>query len=240
MVPVNEGRLAPEGWISLRRVEGLRQWRLSDRDAWIGAGVTFAELAAVPALAALAAASRTVGSPQIRNAATIGGNVATASPAGDSLPVLLCYDAQVDLVSVAGRRRVPLDEFLVGPKATLRRDEEVIAGLFCRGVTGRQVFSKVGPRNAMVIAVCSLAARLDLDRGEARCAIGAAAPTARRVAEAEPLLLVAGPRAATAFSDAVAAAAQPIDDHRGSAAYRRRALAVLARRAHAWLWSPDG
>ena len=174
---------------------------------------------------ALAEASRTVGSPQIRNRGTIGGNLGTASPAGDALPPLLVEGAEVELASVRGTRRLPLEEFLVGPKRNALADGRADRRRAASSRVGQpQTFMKVGPRNAMVIAVCSLAVVVDRERGELRAAFGSSAPVAR---------LVSARRSTrrTSFPERVADAASPIDDVRGTAAYRRHALRVLTRRA---------
>jgi CO/xanthine dehydrogenase FAD-binding subunit len=180
------------------------------------------ELAAL--LPALAEASRTVGSPQIRNRGTIGGNLGTASPAGDALPPLLVAGAEVELASAArGRRRLPLHEFLTGPKRNALEADELIVAVHVRPSGAAQTFMKVGPRNAMVIAVCSLALEVDRERGELRAAFGSAGPVAR--------LVVGSLADKDDFPEQVVAAASPIDDVRGTAAYRRHALRVLAARA---------
>jgi CO/xanthine dehydrogenase FAD-binding subunit len=174
-------------------------------------------------LPALAEASRTVGSPQIRNRGTIGGNLGTASPAGDALPPLLMEGAEVEVASVRGVRSMPLAEFLVGPKRNALAEDELVVAVVVRSSGAPQTFMKVGPRNAMVIAVCSLALATDRDRGEIRAAFGSAAPV--------PRLVTAPLEEADGFPELVAAAASPIDDIRGTAAYRSHALRVLARRA---------
>ncbi|HEY4332998.1 MAG TPA: FAD binding domain-containing protein, partial [Ilumatobacteraceae bacterium] len=161
MVGINAGRHVPGGWLSLRHLDELVEIdEHRDGSIVIGAGVTMATLAmdSRPMLRALSEAARTVGSPQIRSMATIGGNLATASPAGDALPPLLCGDASVELVSAPSSRRVPLADFLVGPKRTALRPGELIRGIHLPARPGEQLFTKVGPRNAMVIAVCSLSA----------------------------------------------------------------------------------
>jgi CO/xanthine dehydrogenase FAD-binding subunit len=174
-------------------------------------------------LPALAEASRTVGSPQIRNRGTIGGNLGTASPAGDALPPLLVENAEVELAKVGATRRVPLSEFLVGPKRNALAEDELIVAVRLTPSKSRQTFMKVGPRNAMVIAVCSLALSVDKERDEIRAAFGSAGPVAA---------LVTAPLADRAeFPKRVAAASSPIDDVRGTAAYRRHALEVLTGRA---------
>jgi CO/xanthine dehydrogenase FAD-binding subunit len=172
---------------------------------------------------ALAEASRTVGSPQIRNRGTIGGNLGTASPAGDALPPLLIEDAELELASVRGTRLVPLTEFLVGPKRNALADDELIVAALVHPSGARQTFMKVGPRNAMVIAVCSLALVADRERGEIRASFGSAGPI--------PGLVSCPIEESERFPERVAAAASPIDDIRGTAAYRRHALRVLTRRA---------
>ena len=175
------------------------------------------------ALPALAEASRTVGSPQIRNRGTIGGNLGTASPAGDALPPLLVDEAEVEAASVRGTRRIPLGDFLVGPKKNALEDDELIVGVVVEACREPQTFMKIGPRNAMVIAVCSLALVADRERGELRAAYGSSGPVVG---------LVRAPiDEADGFAERVAAGASPIDDVRGSAAYRRHALRVLASRA---------
>ena len=175
------------------------------------------------ALPALAEASRTVGSPQIRTRGTIGGNLGTASPAGDALPPLLVEGADVELASVRGVRTVPLGEFLVGPKRNARRAGRADHRAWVAPSGAPQTFMKVGPRNAMVIAVCSLAVVADRERGELRAAFGSAGPVVGLVSC--PLV------ESGSLPDRVAEAASPIDDVRGTAAYRRHALRVLADRA---------
>jgi CO/xanthine dehydrogenase FAD-binding subunit len=192
----------------------------------LGAGLTFTDVMrseVAAELPALAAASRTVGSPQIRNRGTLGGNLGTASPAGDALPPLLVEGADVRLVSLRGERVLPLAEFLVGPKRSALAADELIAAVAVSPGGGSQTFMKVGPRNAMVIAVCSLALSIDQERGEIRAAYGSSGPVAATVTG-----LLAD---ADAFPDRVAEACSPIDDVRGTAAYRRHALRVLTRRA---------
>jgi CO/xanthine dehydrogenase FAD-binding subunit len=176
-----------------------------------------------PLLPALAEASRTVGSPQIRNRGTIGGNLGTASPAGDALPPLLAERAEVELTSVRGSRVLPLEEFLLGVKRTALGPDELVTAVRVRPSGGAQTFMKVGPRNAMVIAICSLAVVVDTEAGEARAAFGSAAVTARRVTV--PLA------EAASLPERVAEAAAPIDDVRATAAYRSHALRVLTGRA---------
>jgi len=206
-------------------VAGLRGWSRDDGFLRLGAGLTYAEAMAEPLrslLPALAEASRTVGSPQIRNRGTLGGNLGTASPAGDALPPLLVEDAVVEMASTGGTRRLALEDFLVGPKRNALAPEELIVAVLIRPSGAPQTFMKVGPRNAMVIAVCSLAVSADRKRGELRAAFGSAGPV--------PALVRAPLEDAERFPALVASAASPIDDVRGTAAYRRHALRVLAAR----------
>jgi CO/xanthine dehydrogenase FAD-binding subunit len=225
MVELNFDRARPPALLNLNEVEELRGWSRQNGTVWLGAGLTYTEAMRPPLchlLPALAEAARTVGGPQIRNRGTIGGNLATASPAGDAMPPLLVSGTEVRLVSVRGERWVPLQEFVLGPKRSDLEGNELIAGVSVETGTpeSRQTFLKVGPRNAMVIAVVSLALHVD---GELRAAFGSAGPV--------PTLVCATLAELEAFPEQVAAAASPIDDVRGTAAYRRHALRVLTRRA---------
>jgi len=223
MIELNFDRGRPAALLNLNEVEELRGWSRQNGTVWLGAGLTYAEAMEPPLselLPALAEASRTVGGPQIRNRGTIGGNLGTASPAGDAIPPLLVAGTDVKLISVRGERVVPLQDFLVGPKRNTLAEDELIAGVSVALSDSRETFMKVGPRNAMVISVVSLALRID---GELRAAFGSAGPV--------PALVRAGLGDVHAFPEQVAAAASPIDDVRGTAAYRRHALRVLTKRA---------
>ena len=226
MVELNFGHSRPAALLDLSEVPELRGWSRDDGVLRLGAGLTYTEAMAstlAPLLPALAEASRTVGSPQIRNRGTIGGNLGTASPAGDALPPLLAERAHVKLDSVRGSRVLPLEEFLLGVKRTALEPDELVTAVRVRPSGGAQTFMKVGPRNAMVIAICSLAVVVDTEAGEARAAFGSAAVTARRVTV--PLA------EAASLPERVAEAAAPIDDVRATAAYRSHALRVLTGRA---------
>ena len=226
LVELNFDRSRPPALINLNEVAELHGWSRANGSVTLGAGLTYAECMQRPLaelLPALAEASRTVGSPQIRNRGTLGGNLGTASPAGDALPPLLVEGAAVEVASVRGTRRLPLAEFVVGVKRNALAEDELIVAVHLEPSGTPQTFMKVGPRNAMVIAVCSLALAVDRERGEVRAAFGSAAPVPT---------LVAGPLdEAEGFAELVAAAASPIDDVRGTAEYRRHALRVLTRRA---------
>jgi CO/xanthine dehydrogenase FAD-binding subunit len=226
MVELNFDRGRPSALLNLNEVAELKGWSHEDGILRLGASLTYTEamkeqLSAQ--LPALAEASRTVGSPQIRNRGTVGGNLGTSSPAGDALPPLLLEDADVELMSVRGTRRMAVREFLTGPKQNALEADELIAAVLVRPSGDPQTFMKIGPRNAMVIAVCSLALAVDRERGRLRAAYGSAGPV--------PALVTASIEERESFPEQVAAAASPIDDVRGSARYRRHALRVLTERA---------
>jgi len=223
MVALNFDRERPAAILNLGEVAELGGWARENGALRLGAGLTYAEAMrgeVAELLPALAEASRTVGSPQIRNRGTIGGNLGTASPAGDALPPLAIEGAEVECASVRGVRRLPLVEFVTGVKRTALAPDELITAVVVAPSRVPQTFMKVGPRNAMVIAVVSLA----LSAGdELRASLGSASP--------RPVVVTAARDEADDFPERVAAAASPIDDVRGTAAYRRHALRVLARRA---------
>jgi CO/xanthine dehydrogenase FAD-binding subunit len=244
MVEVNFGHRRPARVITIGHIPEVHGWRQTGQSVWLGAGLTYTEMLD-PSLAslvpALAQAARTVGSPQIRNAGTIGGNLGTGSPAGDTLPVLAAYNAVVVLVSAAaGQREVPLEEFITGVKRTSRRPDELILGVTVPVLRGGQEYLKVGTRNAMVISVAGVAVVVDLDGRNVRCALGSVGPVPIRAGEAEqfiadrvdwPAAQLVDRRDAVRFGELVAQAARPITDHRSTADYRRHAVGVCARRA---------
>jgi CO/xanthine dehydrogenase FAD-binding subunit len=226
MVELNFDRARPATILNLNELAELKGWSREDGTLRLGAALTYTEAMEAPLrdeLPALAEASRTVGSPQIRNRGTLGGNLGTASPAGDALPPLLVEGAEVELASRRGVRRMPLTDFIVGPKQNALQPDELILAVVLQPSGARQTFMKVGPRNAMVIAVCSLALVADRERGELRASFGSAGPV--------PGLVVAPIDERDAFPEQLAEAASPIDDVRGTAAYRRHALRVLTKRA---------
>jgi len=223
MVAFNFDRSRPDTVLNLNEVPELRGWSRIDGEVRLGAGLTYTdamrgELAEL--LPALAEASRTVGSPQIRNRGTIGGNLGTASPAGDALPPLVVEAAEVECASIRGSRRLPLLDFVTGVKRTALAPDELIAAVWLRPSSAPQTFMKIGPRNAMVIAVVSLAVSAG---DELRASFGSASP--------RPVLVTAPRSEAGTFSELVAQAAAPIDDVRGTGRYRSHALRVLAERA---------
>jgi CO/xanthine dehydrogenase FAD-binding subunit len=252
MVELNFDRTRPQEILDLTRVADLGEWAPENGGLRIGAGVTYTRLIAEfgDRLPGLAIASRTVGSPQIRNRGTVGGNLGTASPAGDGLPPLFASDAVVEAVSVRGTRRIPVGEFVTGPKRNALDDDELIAAFHIAPAAGPQQFSKIGTRNAMVIAVASLSLHLWPDERAVKACIGSAGPTPIRATEAEAFIAGVldeqglwesrGPLDAAAvqeFGRLVEAAARPIDDVRGTAAYRHHALGVLGRRTLLWTWN---
>ncbi len=248
MVELNFDRRRPPALLDLTRVGELAEWGRDGPYLRVGAGVTYRriieELAEL--LPGLAMASRTVGSPQIRNRGTVGGNLGSASPAGDAHPPLLAADALVEVASVRGTRRVPVAEFFTGPKRSVLAPDELIAAFLVAPADGPEQFAKVGTRNAMVIAVCSFALALHPGRRTVGTGIGSAAPTPLRAVEAERFLAAElpwesrgdlEPATRRRFGELVASAATPIDDVRGTAGYRRHALSVLAGRTLAWAWA---
>ncbi len=244
MVEINDGHRRPANTVvSLSAVGELRSWRI-DADAGtvtIGAGVTYTDLLAEPLaslLPALAEASRTVGSPQIRNAGTLGGNLGTCSPAGDGLPVLAACDATVTVASARGSRTMPVTEFMVGVKRTAIQPGELIHEMTFPLAGGFQGYAKVGVRNAMVIAVASACLHLDAGARTVGLVLGSVGPTILRCPSAEAHLaerldwstLTAPPEVTDRFGELAAAESRPITDHRSTAEYRRHAVGVLARR----------
>lgn len=240
MVEVNFNHRRPESVLLLRNVPQLSQWSIDAAAGTItiGAGVPYSAMekgeiaAAVPALAQ---AARTVGSPQIRAAGTMGGNLGTCSPAGDTLPVLSALEATIHLSSTDGERTVAFNDFMVGPKRNSRMTNEIITAITMPITNERQGYSKVGVRNAMVISVAS--ACFAIVDNSPRLAMGSVGPTILRATDAEKFLKESSPNLNN-ISDAVArefgriasTEARPIDDHRSTAAYRSHAIGILATR----------
>jgi CO/xanthine dehydrogenase FAD-binding subunit len=223
MVGVNFDRLRPDDVLNLNEVVELRGYTRENGTLRLGSGLTYAEIEhgeLRDVLPALAEASRTVGSPQIRNRGTIGGNLGTASPAGDAIPPLVIEGAEVECASVRGTRVVPVAEFITGVKRNALEPDELITAVRLTPSAAPQTFMKVGPRNAMVIAVVSLAVSAG---DELRACFGSASP--------KPVLVTAPRDEASTFAERVAAAASPIDDVRGTEQYRKHAIRVLTERA---------
>jgi CO/xanthine dehydrogenase FAD-binding subunit len=241
MVEVNMGHRRPESVIAIGHLRELQTWHHENARVRIGAGVRYREIENGPLaqlVPALAQAARTVGSPQIRNAGTLGGNLATCSPAGDTLPVLAALDATVELSSTAGIRSVPVREFMVGVKRTTREPGEIVTAVTVPVLDGWQGYTKVGTRNAMVIAMVSACLAVDRPSRSVRIALGAVGPTVIRATDAEAFAVsvvdwsteTIADENVSRFAELVRAAARPIDDHRSSAEYRRYAVGVLAGR----------
>ncbi len=243
LVELNFGRQRPTHIVVIDRVDELKDLSRNGH-VRMGAGVTYTRMLETDVgSVALQEAARPIGSPQIRNAATIGGNLGTCSPAGDTLPVLTALDATVVIRSASGERRVRFADYMTGPKKTVRRPDELVVAAEWDDAGPAQTFMKVGTRNAMVIAVAGLALVVDRERRRVGVGLGSCGPTIIRATEAERfaagLLEEAGwdrpsrpsDAAATEFGRLVAGAAKPIDDVRGTAAYRRHVLAVMGARA---------
>lgn len=248
MVELNFDQSRPAALLDLTSVGDLAHWDADGEHIRLGAGVSYARVMTELSgrLPGLAMASRTVGSPQIRNRGTVGGNLGSASPAGDAHPPLLASDAVVEVESVRGARHIPITAFFTGPKRNALANDELIKAVRVRSTTGPEQFAKIGTRSAMVIAVCSFGLALHPAERRVGAGFGSAAPTPRRAVEAERFAAEAldwDGRApleddvARRFGDLVAAAASPVDDVRGAARYRVHSLAVMARRTLGWAWA---
>jgi CO/xanthine dehydrogenase FAD-binding subunit len=228
-VALNFGTLAPRNFVDLWPLDELRHITMRDDILVIGALATYTDAIRSPLvrqhLPMLVEAARLVGGPQIQNRGTIGGNVANASPAGDSLPVFAAADASIVLRSAAAERRVAFREFYTGYRASVMQPDELIVAIEVPHVDGTQWFRKVGTRAAQAISKVVVAAV----RGEASTvAFGSVGPTVVRAWEAERLL-----SSGLSIDDAVRALANdiaPIDDIRSTADYRHRVAANLLRR----------
>ncbi len=251
MVEINFDRRRPDALLDLNPVTELADWSTDGDELVLGATLPYARVITElgDRLPGLAMASRTIGSPQIRNRASIGGNLGSASPAGDSHPVLLALNATIEVASTRGSRLIPVDDFYLAPKRSALAPDELIRAVRIPTGAGPCQFAKVGTRNAMVIAVCSFSIALHPTLSSVRTGIGSAAPRPLRAPAAEAFLageLGSSGRwhsraelpgtVASRFGELVAEAASPIDDVRGSARYRRHALSVLARRTLTWAW----
>ncbi|MDP4648574.1 MAG: FAD binding domain-containing protein [Ilumatobacteraceae bacterium] len=244
MVEVNLHGRKPDTMISLRQVKELTEWsvRPSQSRITIGAGVPYAEMEVgeiARLVPALAQAARTVGSPQIRAAGTLGGNLGTCSPAGDSLPVLAALNATIHVIGPDGNRDIDFVDFMVGVKKNSLQPAEFVHSVSMPIVDGWQGYAKVGTRNAMVISTASACLVRDSDEGFVSIALGSVGPTIIRAHNAEAWLMKTTslrasaqlePSVAQEFGRRVALESRPIDDHRSTADYRRHAIGVLAQR----------
>ncbi|MFD8143101.1 FAD binding domain-containing protein [Streptomyces sp. NPDC059708] len=251
MVEINFDHRRPEYLLDLNRIGLLREWRTEGDVVRLGASVPYTQIMEQmrAPLPGLALASHTVASPQIRNRGSVGGNLGCASPAGDSHPALLAAGAEVEAESVRGARLIPIDAFYTGVKRNALAPDELIKTIRVPVADGPQQFSKVGTRNAMVIAVCAFGLALHPRTRSVRTGIGSAAPTPVRARAAEEFLEAAleeeglwdsraalAPSLAERFGELAAASCNPIDDVRGTARYRRHAVGVMARRQLLWTW----
>lgn len=186
-----------------------------------------------PVFAGLQAAARQVGGWQVQNAGTLAGNLCTASPAADGMPALLALDAEVELQSVHGARRLPLQQFVLGPRRTARQSDELLVALRVPDRAGQSVFLKLGARRYLVISVASVAVTLDVAGGvvrHARVAVGSCSPVAARLPALEQALLGQAPHGGLVRAEHLLPLS-PISDIRGSAEYRLQAVGTLLRRA---------
>ncbi|MFV0132954.1 FAD binding domain-containing protein [Streptomyces sp. HMX87] len=251
MVEINFDHRRPEYLMDLNRIGDLSEWEVGEDTVRVGASVPYTKIMEHlrSELPGLALASHTVASPQIRNRGGVGGNLGTASPAGDAHPALLAAGARVEAESVRGKRMIPIDDFYTGVKRNALEPDELIRAVHVDRADGPQQFSKVGTRNAMVIAVCAFGLALHPRTRTVRTGIGSAAPTPVRATAAEQFLNAAleeggfwddgriiTPSVAKQFADLCSAACNPIDDVRGTASYRRHAVGVMARRTLTWTW----
>ena len=243
MVEINFNHVKPTTMISLRDIESLRTIRRDQPGMLsIGSGVPYSIIEGEPVLSeipALAQAARTVGSPQIRAAGSLGGNLGTCSPAGDTLPVMFALDAMIHLSTVDSSRVVSIHDFMTGVKRSVRQHDEIITTIDFPIINGWQGYSKVGVRNAMVISVASACLVADHENADVRIALGSVGPTIIRCRAAESWLkstLDLSTREAISldvaneFGRRAAEESSPIDDHRSTAQYRRHAISVLASR----------
>jgi CO/xanthine dehydrogenase FAD-binding subunit len=252
MVEINFDHRRPQYLLDLNRIGELSEWEAGEEaPVRLGASVPYTRImehlrAELPGLAL---ASHTVASPQIRNRGSVGGNLGTASPAGDAHPALLAAGAEVEVESVRGSRLIPIDEFFTGVKRNALAADELIRAVHIQKADGPQQFSKVGTRNAMVIAVCAFGLALHPTTRTVRTGIGSAAPTPVRAKAAEVFLNAAleeggfwdsgkiiTPSIAKRFAELASGDCSPIDDVRGTASYRRHAVGVMARRTLGWAW----
>ncbi len=239
-VEVSFGHRRPKDVVSLRRIGELRRWSTSSESITLGASTTYTDMIGQLGglLPGLAGAARTVGSPQIRNMGTLGGNVATASPAGDTLPVLLALDARIVLVGPAGQRTVNITDLVTGPKRTTMLPGEIIVDVTVNRPRGPQHFLKVGTRNAMVISIASAAVSVDRESESVACGLGSVGPVPLRTRKAEEFIaseinwakMTVSDAATARFGVLAASEALPIDDHRSTARYRRKAIEVITER----------
>lgn len=243
VVQMKEGKGLPHTWLNLSGLNELRYIKEEGEDIHIGAMTTHSDLAKSNLLRkkalALAEASWEVGATQIRNMGTIGGNVATASPAGDTIPALYVLDAQVEVQSLSGKRKIEIEKFFLGPRKTILRKDEMITAIIIRAQQQNEIsiFQKLGPRRAQAISIVNVAMKLKMGAGLRECqggkiAFGSVAPTVIRAEKCEAMLGLA-PLTDEMIGDIGKAAwkeVAPISDIRASAAYRKAMAGALLER----------
>jgi carbon-monoxide dehydrogenase medium subunit len=246
LVDLKTGRLAARHVVSISRINELRGVSTDGSGLRIGALTTPNQLASSPIVRqrfpAILDATRDMAAPQVRNMATVGGNIASAIPSADLPPILIVLNASVVLWSVDGERTLPLEDFFVGPRQSVRRDDEVLTSVYVPypPCSFGAAYARFALREANACAVAGVAVGLQLDEDQrirqARIALGAVAPTPKLVESAAEVLR--GETADQAVFDQAAAAAmeaaEPISDVRASGEYRRELVGVLTRRA---LWT---
>ncbi len=248
LYPANVGRPISDDVLDVTALPELRAIAIADGVVRIPALATWTDIVRADLPAAfdgLKAAARSIGGVQIQNRGTLAGNLCNASPAADGLPNLMALDARVELVSTAGRREIPVGEFVIGNRRTVRRPDELVTAILvpAPSASARSIFLKLGSRAYLVISIASVAAVLDVGGdgrvASARIVVGACSEVPKRVEAAEARLIgeVASPSLAGAIDHRDVAALTPIDDVRGTAAYRRDAALTLVRRAVAPLLS---
>lgn len=243
LFPATERKILPGPILDITAIKALRGIEQTAEGLRIGATTTWSDLIKAdlpPSLDGLKLAAREVGASQIQNRGTLAGNLCNASPAADGVPPLLTLDASIELRSVSGTRHVPLRDFLIGPRQTDRRDDELLTAITvpAAALGGDSHFLKLGARRYLVISIAMVAARLRIEDGavaEAAIAIGACGPVATRLPDAEAALFGHAPDAARIRDAMVADAIAPIDDMRADAGYRQMAAAELVRRTVAGL-----
>jgi xanthine dehydrogenase small subunit len=239
LVQAKDGKLSRGMLFDVTAIEELRGIEERGDDLWIGAATTHTEMMASALVArvapALPAACAVVGGPQIRNRGTLGGNLANASPAADTVPPLYAADAVVEVVSVSSRRDVPIDRFFTGPRrSVLARDELIVGVRIPRRAGVRGAFLRLGQRRAQAISKVSVAVGIAFRDGRpewVRVALGAVAPTVVRAPRAEQVLLAGGPDALRQAREIVMEEIAPIDDLRSTRDYRRQMAGILLERA---------
>ena len=247
LLKMKAGRLSPKAIVNIKRVPELRGLAFNSH-LTLGALTTLEEIKQSSMIRerypALSDAAATMASVQIRNLATVGGNLCNAAPSADLAPILIALNAAARLAGIKGERRIPLEDFFTGPGTTVLAPGELLVSLEVPPPAGPSVYLKHSPREHMDIAVVGIGLALrfvetprrgvsmDAVCAEARVVLGAVAPVPLRARRAEAEL-TGGPLAAERIDRAAKIAAEeakPIDDVRGSAWYRRRMVAVLTRR----------